>query len=135
MDQNEGKGVEVASKSMKTRFLCHHRYALVSRRLVGTSSKAKNPGPRYSPAVFLLQTCRRCGIFRSSVFVWCWDESEVFVTRQVRLLPAGEGDDTDIFNLEKGRRYAKGYLPASQLMSKPISADSKILWTNSLADD
>jgi hypothetical protein len=101
----EGKGEESGLKNQKRPFVCRHHYALVSKRLVGSSPKPKNPGVRYTPAVFLLQTCRRCAAFRASIFAWCWGNGCVQMTRQVRFLPAGEANTTDIFKLEEGRSF------------------------------
>lgn len=102
----EGKGVDLEPKVPKTPFRCRHRWALVAKRLVGRGQKGKNPEHTAGPGILLIQTCRSCGCFRESIFIWRWTDRSCFVTRQVKLVPAGEGMYTDEFNLEGGKPYS-----------------------------
>lgn len=93
-----GKGVEVPPKVAQKPFRCRHRFALVCRKLVKVSASRKEAGANRSGYV-LVQTCRYCGCFRSSMFSFREVGGAISIDSQIKFIDSGAGQNSLVFEL------------------------------------
>ncbi len=98
-----GKGAENSSIMPKEPFRCKHRWALVSNKSLALLARdGDKPQPRNQ--TLFIQSCRRCGTFRASLFSPASDERHVYIRSQIRYLKGEEGLRTVSFEPVKDIR-------------------------------